>query len=128
LPRCKLAGQHPPLASGFEKVEDRVEDVSPQVMSAASVGLKVRLYGFPLGVRQVRAIALLTRGFGNFIFGMSWLFTPKMRRALGGFPDGIGQLRSKSKHLLRSKFKAYWTSMRPTGFKQPSLRSRHRTV
>ncbi|WP_259247524.1 hypothetical protein, partial [Salinibacter ruber] len=32
--------------------------------------------------------------------GMSWLFTPKMRRALGGFPDGIGQLRSKSKQLL----------------------------
>jgi hypothetical protein len=55
-------------------------------MLAASTGCEVWFYSFPLGVRQVRAVALLAHGFGVF-FGMNWLFTPKMRRTLSGFSD-----------------------------------------
>lgn len=63
------------MESGFEKAENRVEDLLPQVTSAAPLDREVQswgfaLHGFPLcscqpGVEDARAVARLGRGFGN---------------------------------------------------------------
>ena len=61
LPRRELAGEHAPLAAGFQDVEDGVKDLARAMDTRASSSLRcreVRLQQRPFGVREVCRVSL----------------------------------------------------------------------
>jgi hypothetical protein len=83
LPRSEPAGQHAPLRSRLNDIQDGIQNVIPQVVLPASSGGKITFDLLPLGVRQVGAIALLAHGLGKSFSGKLAGFVRKR----GGLPS-----------------------------------------
>lgn len=86
LPLGKLAGQHAPLRSCFDHVQDCIQHVVAKGVAAFATGGEIAADLFPLGVRQVGAIALLAHGFGE---SFSEEIVDSFRKR-GGLPSVFG--------------------------------------
>ena len=87
LPGGKFSGQHAPLRSRFDHVQNCIQHVIPEAVAASALGCKIAANLLPLGVRHVGVIALLSHGSGESFFGK----VADSFRKRGGLPSVFGE-------------------------------------